>query len=246
MTTPDPADLYPDVAAIGSLAAALQKAAIEHGFELGAVAANEREPLLYARVPSTTPLRDALEVHAGHIERYWSISGWGRGIELVSGTAQELSEVAKAAREWRDGTPLRGIQRSTPFVELCRLAEAAEQGPTQTVSEQWLWMRQDAEEAPWPEYRALIEAANAEPQLRQLFPYTSHWSLRLSAIAGFRFSADVLCLEAHRGSGYVVKASWQGAVLGETTTAQEAVSLAVGHLPTDIGPAVAGTREDYR
>jgi hypothetical protein len=245
-TFPDPADLYPDVAALGSLAAALLKAATKQGFELGAVTAHERQPLLYASVPSTTPLRDALEVRAGHIERYWSINGWGQGIELVSGTAQDLSEVAKAAKEWRDKTPLRGIQRSVPFVELCRLAEAAEQSPAQTVSAQWQWMRQDAEEAPWSEYRALIEAAYAEPQLRQLFPCTSHWSLRLSAIAGFRFSADVLCLEAHRGSSYVVKASWRGAVLGETTTAQEAVSLAVSHLPTDIGPAVAGTQEDYR
>jgi hypothetical protein len=217
-----------------------------HGFELGAVEANEKQALLYARVPSTTPLRDDLEVRAGHLKRYWSIGGWGQGIELVSGSVQELSEVAKAASEWRGGTPLRGIQRSTPFVELCRLAEAAEQGPAQTVSEQWQWVRQDDEEAPWPEYRALIEAAYAEPHLRQLFPYTSHWSLRLSAIVGFRFSADVLCLEAHPGSGYVVKASWQGAVLGRTTTAQEAASLAVAHLPTGIGPAVAGTREDYR
>ncbi|MFD8826285.1 DUF6193 family natural product biosynthesis protein [Streptomyces sp. NPDC059605] len=32
-------------------------------------------------------------------------------------------------------------------------------------------------------------------------------------------------------------------VLGEAATAEEAVALAVRHLPADLGPAVAGTVE---
>ncbi|MGN9789397.1 DUF6193 family natural product biosynthesis protein [Nonomuraea sp. ZG12] len=38
----------------------------------------------------------------------------------------------------------------------------------------------------------LIEAAYAEPRLRQFFPCTGHWSLRLSTTSGFRFSPAAL------------------------------------------------------
>ncbi|WP_068924075.1 DUF6193 family natural product biosynthesis protein [Planobispora rosea] len=240
MTTfPDPADLYPDVAAKGSLAAALQEVAKEHGFVLGAAAADDTQPLLYASVPGATPLREDLGVSAGRISRYWLINGWGQGTPLISGQTWELSEVAKVAREWRNGTPLRDIQQSASFVELTYLAEAAEQGPAQLVSAQWEWVRQDAEEAPWPEYRTLVEAAYAEPRLRQLFPYVSHWLLRFSTTTGAPFSPDVVCLHVGKG-GYVVKASSYGPSLGETASPEEAVALAARHLPADIGPAVAG------
>ncbi|GGK61941.1 hypothetical protein Ppa06_60830 [Planomonospora parontospora subsp. parontospora] len=158
---------------------------------------------------------------------------------MISGQTQKLSEVAKVAREWRHGTPLRDIQRSAPFTELTYLAEAAEQGPAHLVSVQWEWVRQDAEEAPWPEYRVLVEAAYAEPRLRQLFPYVSHWLLRFSTTTGSPFSPDVVCLQVGR-DGYVVKASSYGPVLGETAGPEEAVALAARHLPTGIGPAVTG------
>jgi hypothetical protein len=42
------------------------------------------------------------------------------------------------------------------------------------------------------------------------------------------------------GRGNYVKASCRGAVLGETAPAEEAVSLGVGRLPADLGPALAG------
>jgi hypothetical protein len=138
---------------------------------------------------------------------------------------------------------LRDIQRSAPFVDLTYLAEAAERGPADVVTAQWRWLREDAEDRGWPEYRALIEAAYAEPKLRQLYPYTSHWSLRFSTTTGFRFSPDAVCLEAVYADRrrYRVRADWHdAAVLGETATAEEAVSLAVSHLPAGLGPAVAG------
>jgi hypothetical protein len=64
--------------------------------------------------------------------------------------------------------------------------------------------------------------------------------LRFSTTTGFRFSPDPVCLEASSFAGYVVKASWMGALIGEAATAEEAVALAVHHLPADLGPAVAG------
>lgn len=243
-TFPDPVDLYPDVAGVGSLAAALQAVAVQRGLSLGEVRANVEEPLRYASVASETPLRDALGVSAGHVERYWSITGWGQGIALVGGRTEDLGEVATAARAWREGVPLREIQQSVPFVVLTRRGEVAEQGPAQVVAAEWQSLREGAETADWPEYRALIDAAFAEPKLRQLYPYTSHWSLRFSTTTGFRFSPDVVCLEAFPSGKFVVKASWNGVVLAEVATADEAVSLAVRHLPADVGPAVAGAYRD--
>jgi hypothetical protein len=239
-TFPDPADLYPDVAAKGSLATALQAVAAEQGIVLGEVVTHERQPLRYARVTSATPLREELGVTAGSAERCWAITGWGQGISMIGGSTDDLADVARVAQLWREGVPLREIQRAVPFVDLPRLAEAAEQGPAQLVTAQWQWLREDAEEADWPEHRALIEAAYAEPKLRQLYAYTSHWSVRFSTTTGFPFSPDVVCVEASRNGQFVVKSSWHDAALGRTATAEEAVSLAVSHLPSDLGPATAG------
>jgi hypothetical protein len=237
---PDPAELYPEVAALGSLAAALRASAADLGLSLGEVTADEKQPLRYALVGDSGPLRDSLGVSAGHTERIWSIGAWGQGIEMVRGRTRELSEVAKAAHAWLAGAALRDIQRAAPFVELGPLAEAAEQGPAQVVTAQWETLRRDADEAGRPEHRALIEAAHAEPKLRQLYPFTSHWSLRFSTTTGIPFSPDLVCLDAARSAHFVVKTGWQGSELGVTGTAEEAVALAVGHLPENLGPAVAG------
>jgi hypothetical protein len=75
---PDPAELYPEVAAVGSLAAALQVVAAEQGLEIGQPMANEKQSLNYAAIASETPLRKALGVSAGAVERSWGIDGWGR------------------------------------------------------------------------------------------------------------------------------------------------------------------------
>jgi hypothetical protein len=241
---PDPTELYPDVAAKGSLAAALEAVAVEHGLVLGEVVPNDMQPLYNASVSSATPHRQALGVTAGAVERRWGITGWGQGIWLLGGGTQDLAEIARAAQMWREGVPLHEIQTAVPFVELPRLAEAAEQGPEHVVAEQWRYMHEEADEADWPEHRALISAAYAEPKLRQLYPYTSHWSLRFSTTTGHPSSPDVVCLEATRASQYVVKTSWRGLVLGQTDTAEEAVALAVDHLHGDLGPAAAGPYPD--
>jgi hypothetical protein len=90
----------------------------------------------------------------------------------------------------------------------------------------------------------LVDAAYAEPTLRQLYPYTSHWSLRFSTTTGFPFSPDAVCMELTPDSRFLVKTSFHGVVLGQRATAEEAVSLAVTHLPRDLGPAMDGAYDD--
>jgi hypothetical protein len=80
--------------------------------------------------------------------------------------------------------------------------------------------------------------------LRQLYPFTSHWSLRFSTSTRPGLTHDVtVCVDASHGKGYVVKARWIGRILSETTTEDEAVSLAVRHVPADLGPVTSGMAE---
>jgi hypothetical protein len=236
---PDPAQLYADVAAHESLAAALEVVAHAAGVTIDVVV-NERQPLYNAIVPSSTPLRNGLGINAGAVERVWSITGWSQGIWVISGNTGDLAEVVKAAVAWRDGAPLRDIQRAAPFVEVTRRGLAAERGPEYVVSGQWEGLLHGAEEAGWPEHQALIAAAHAEPRLRQLYPYTSHWMLRFSTTTGYPFSPDVVCLTASRDSTFEVRKNWTGPAIAEATTAEEAVLLAARLLPASVGPAIAG------
>jgi len=238
---PDPAELYPEVAAAGSLAAALQAAAVAQGLEIGHPIADEKQPLYYATIASRTPLRKPLSVHAGAVRRSWGVEGWGQGIFLVSGRSDDLAQVARAARLWAEGAALAEIVRAAPFVRLNHLSLAAEQGPEQVVAAQWQYTLEEARTHGWPEHEALVEAAHAERKFRQLYPYTSHWTLRFSTTTGYPYSPDYVALDSWPGKPYVIKANWrEGPVLGETATAEEAIRLAVRYLPSGIGPAVTG------
>ncbi|MGC4768009.1 DUF6193 family natural product biosynthesis protein [Micromonospora sp. DT44] len=236
-------DLYAEVAASGSLAAALDAVAVQHGLSLGGVHALETSsPLTSAVVPSGVAVRDDLAVIASTDERRFGIGGWGQGIQLIAGDSGDLVEVVRAAHSWRAGVPLHDIRRTVPFVALTRRGEVVEQGPAQVVAAEWQWLRQRAGETDWPNYRALIEAAYNEPRLRQLYPYTSHSVLNFSATTGYPFSPSPVSLSAH-GSRSNFRVSGRAEVLGETATATEAVTLAVAHVPADLGPAVAGKYE---
>ncbi|GAA4556645.1 DUF6193 family natural product biosynthesis protein [Planotetraspora kaengkrachanensis] len=241
-TAPDPSTLYPDVAAKGSLAAALQAVVAEQGFSFPVIV-SESDLLRLAAVPSATPHRETLIVTGWHFERRWSVGGSGKGKLLIYGETEDLNEVVRAAQAWREGVPLPEIRKAAPFVELTGRYETPDDSPAHVVASEWQYMLKDAQDSNWPEYLALIEAAHAEPKLRQLYPYTSHWSLRFSTTTAYPFSPDFVCLVASQGGTYSVRAHWGGPVLAEVATAKEAVSMAVRRLPADLGPAVAGPYE---
>ncbi|GAA1382052.1 hypothetical protein GCM10009661_59660 [Catellatospora chokoriensis] len=167
------------------------------------------------------------------------INGWGQGIWMVSGSTDDLAEVIKAAVAWRDGVPLSEIGHVAPFVKVTQRGAAAEKGPEHVVAGEWAGLLQHAETAGWPEFRALVMAAHAEPKLRQLYPYTSHWLLGFSTTTGYPFSPTMVCLAVSSESRYGAYGPGRS-VLGEAATAEEAVRIAANHLPADLGPAVAG------
>lgn len=83
----------------------------------------------------------------------------------------------------------------------------------------------------------LIAAARAEPRPAQLYPFTSHYMLRLSACMPFPCRVVAPQVEPMRDGRFRVHASRSAALIGTTDTAEEAVALVLQHLPADVGPA---------
>lgn len=121
---PDPAPLYPDVIALGSLSAAVRAAAVKQGLSIppkvfrpigrNTVSPN---PLYGLTVHSRIRRREGLRVTALWRQRRWLIEG-GHANHRIEGTAPELAEVARVAHAWHDGTNLADIHQLAPFVTL--------------------------------------------------------------------------------------------------------------------------------
>ncbi|MFI5630612.1 DUF6193 family natural product biosynthesis protein [Streptomyces sp. NPDC051664] len=236
-------DLYPDLAAAGSLAAALEQLAADLGFDLTTVP-GDWGALVSAGITSSVPGRKPLSVHIGAESRWFGVSGWSQGVELITGATPDLADVVRAGVAWGKGRSLRELRADLPFLHSSERAEAHERGPNAVVEVQWRRMRAQAVEAPdFPEFGELVEAAHAEPRLRQLYVYSSHWTLGFSSCTGHPFRDEVAIAPSSNGSLYRVMMHPHSSALGEAATAQEAVALAMSHLPTDLGPAVAGTAE---
>ncbi|MFI6950951.1 DUF6193 family natural product biosynthesis protein [Streptomyces sp. NPDC050422] len=237
-------DLYPDLAAAGSLAAALEQLAAELDADL-TVVPGDWGPLVSAGIASSVPERKPLSVHIGAESRWFGVSGWSRGVELITGATPDLADVVRAGAAWGQGRSLRELRTELSFVRSSKRAEAHERGPAAVVDLQWRTMQQQASEEPdFTGFGELVEAAHAEPRLRQLYVFSSHWTLGFSSCTGYPFRDEVAIVPSHSGSPFCVKRHpLSDDVLGEAATAEDAVALAVRHLPTGLGPAVAGTAE---
>ncbi|RKE17301.1 DUF6193 family natural product biosynthesis protein [Streptomyces sp. TLI_171] len=234
-------DLYPDLAAAGSLSALLEQTAAELGVNV-VVVPGEWGSLTSAGIASSRPERRPLSVHIGARTRWFGVSGWSQGIELVGGGTSDLAAVVRAGVAWSEGRSLRELREELPFLSSSARAEAHERGPAAVVEVQWRMMREQAAEAPdFREFAALVEAAGAEPRLRQLSVFSSHWTLGFSACTGEPSRVEVALVPSYDGSPYRVQEYLHSGVIGEAATAEEAVALAVAHLPAGLGPAVAGT-----
>ncbi|MEV4743588.1 DUF6193 family natural product biosynthesis protein [Streptomyces sp. NPDC049555] len=240
---------YPDLVAAGSLAAALALAADAQGLDLGPVLSDDADPLRTAGVTSTLPDREPCWIFIGSESRWFNINGSFQGVQLLSGSTSDLKELARAAAGWRNGARLRTIQKVAPFIEVTELAEAHERGPAEAVTVQWrlllMDLRQEAHRVSLARQTlALAEVASAEPRLRQLYPFTSHWSLHFTTCTGFPYSWDVPFVDPLRDGRYRVSGPSRGTVIGEADTAEHAIALVTDALRADCGPAVAGTIND--
>lgn len=188
--------------------------------------------------------RKPLAVYIGETSRWFSVSGWSSGIELITGATSDLEDVVRAGAAWAQDGSLAELLAGLPFLRSSARAEAHERGPAAVVELQWQTMREQAAETPdFPEFAALVEAAHAEPALRQLYVFSSHWTLGFSSCTGFPFSVQAGIAPSRAAGPYRVMKHPQPEVLAETPTAEEAVALAVSYLPSGLGPAVGGTAD---
>ncbi|MFJ4189779.1 DUF6193 family natural product biosynthesis protein [Kitasatospora sp. NPDC089509] len=238
-------DLYPEPAAAGSLTAALEATAAELGADVSLVPGTQggTEAAILAAAPDRNPLR----VFAAADRRGFGVVGWSRGgVQMITGGTTDLRDVVRAAVLWSSGRSLREMCEQVPFLEHDDFAAAAERGPAAAVECQWRGIRATAAETPgFPEYARLVEAAYAEPRLRQLFPVTSHWTLGFQACIGLSFVVEVAIEPGSNGCPYRVRPLLMRGVLGVTDSAEEAVAMAVAHLPADLGPAVVRNDDEH-
>lgn len=238
-------NLYPDLAATGGLPTALERVAADLGADLATVR-DGRDEVVQARIATTVPDRKPLFVQVFAKERGFTFSGWSRGVELIAGSTADLGDVVRVGVAWGQGRSLRELHERFPFLHHSGRAEAHERGPAAEVELQWRLLHEQAAEAPeFPGFRLLVRAAHAEPRLRQLYPFSSHWVLGFSARTGQPSKVEVVIVPAFDGRPYRVRDYLHvgDGVIGEVATAEEAVALAVAHLPADLGPAIAGTSE---
>ncbi|WP_433891781.1 DUF6193 family natural product biosynthesis protein [Streptomyces sp. CA-111067] len=226
--TPEPADFYLDVAAHGSLAAAVQSAAAEHGLSV-TLTATPSDPLRHATAESVLPHRKPLVVAASEVARRWSVMGDTTHGLIVSGVTEELSAIPAVVRAWADGAGLDEIARAAPFPLLTGRQEVPDGNTAEVNASEWQFMRQHARDAGWPEFQSLVEAAYAEPELRALFPFTEYWVLFFSSSWEEEFYPRQICLEppsdlnAHR---FTLRKTWSGPPVAQPATATEAAALA--------------------
>ncbi|MFE0626206.1 DUF6193 family natural product biosynthesis protein [Streptomyces sp. NPDC058864] len=238
----DTAELYPDVAGRGGLAAALRMAAEEGGFLLP-VTASSGDPLTGAAVGSRLAHRDALQINASEFERSWWIRGADtlQGMPLVEGCARELGQLVRAARAWHEGASLSDIRRAAPFVRLTDRFEVPDGDPALLAESEWRGLRNEARTVSVPGYRPLLEQAYTQPALRALYPFRIGWKLCFSTTARPELTVVGPRLSSYDGDDFTVSAELVGGgVLAVTATAREAVAVAVRHLPGGLGPVGSG------
>ncbi|MFJ8388877.1 DUF6193 family natural product biosynthesis protein [Streptomyces sp. NPDC094438] len=106
-------------------------------------------------------------------------------------------------------------------------------------------------EAGWHKVRAdgrvrpeLLEAAYAEPRLRQLFPWTGMGELHFSRCTEWPWAWHIPYIQPAAEGAYWVSGPLRSESVGPAATPQQAVTMVVDRLPPNCGPAFVGTREE--
>ncbi|MEY9875564.1 hypothetical protein ABH931_005068 [Streptacidiphilus sp. MAP12-33] len=230
---PDPAVLYPEVAAHGSLAAALQAEAAAEGMSLP-LAISPSDPLRHATITSVVPHRHSGYISAWRHERKWSIWGSSNDRLMVCGSTEDIRDLPRVIRGWAEGASLDEIGQAATFDLLTGRFEVPDNHPADVIASEWQSLLKDADRAEWPQYKALVEFAHAEPQLQRLYPYTSHWALGFAEQPdGLYSTPSFVSIDSPQGSGnYVIRERWNGPALHQVTTAADAIAIAVGQIPS--------------
>ena len=129
------------------------------------------------------------------------------------------------------------------------MAAARSRGPAdavethwQSLQLRWEWMRARQQirspGRPFPPIVELLETAAAEPRLRRLYPFTSHFALLFSSSISYPWIVQAGSIEPLHSGRFTVRRHNPSAVVGEVDTAEEAVALVLELLPTSCEPTI--------
>ncbi|MEU9716437.1 DUF6193 family natural product biosynthesis protein [Streptomyces sp. NPDC047976] len=141
-----------------------------------------------------------------------------------------------------------------PQPEPVDLAAAHRLGPAAAVEAKWEWMARSwkwsAEYAVvrspsrvYPRIVELVAAARAVPELRRLYPYTSHMILKFSSTTTIPYEVRLPSVEPMADGRFRVR---HGGVIGEFGSTGEALALVLARAPAGLGPAVQGESSQGR
>lgn len=241
-------EMYPDIVAAGSLSNALAKAFADLGSPL-----QPESPipfLVYARTEGGSRF---CQMYIAAHERLFIFDFWSSGVGYGKGATRSLHDAAQAIHFWIIEKPdLARMQDRFSFFTADPKGLAHEAG--RAVEYQWErlranWERQDepGSISPLP----LIDAAMQRAELRQLFPFTSLYTLHFSRSTGYPFTSDCPYarpignnrFRAYKASARALNPETTDEIIGEGD-ASEVIAMLVAHLPPDCGPAVEGTADD--
>ncbi|MGW4382284.1 DUF6193 family natural product biosynthesis protein [Kitasatospora sp. NPDC004531] len=157
------------------------------------------------------------------------------GATLAQGVAADLPGAVRAVVAWLAGADLAAVRRVAPFLVVHEWAFAHERAPLDEFELAWR-QRLGRFDVPLtgnypPGYRAMFEAAFAEPRLRRLAPVTSHFRLWFSSTPQHPYQPVGAHIDPLHDGTFEVRHR-DGAVFA-AATAEEAVALAVQGLPAD-------------
>jgi len=177
------ADLYPDVVAAGSLLDALDKAFADLGSPLQSTTVNF---IPFVRAEGNSRF---CQMYIAAQERLFLFDFWSSGVTYGKGSTSSLPDAAEAIHFWIVEQPnLVRMQERFSFFTADEQGLAHESG--RAVEYQWerlrkRWARSDEKYPDAPSPLRLIEAAMQQPELRQLFPFTSTNTLHFSRTTSY-------------------------------------------------------------
>jgi hypothetical protein len=178
------ASLYPDLIKSGGLGALLREMAAAGHIDLGDIQPDppHGDDIYAVRMTSDRgPIFIQLVLDSRRFAIHLGDAKTARG--CASGSTPDIDEATQAIEAWRHGAKLKEMAEKFPFIGYTRLDQGYEDG--NPVETQWNILLEDDD---FRDYHDLLAALHAEPEVSRLFPYFSHWVLRLTKD---RFDLDV-------------------------------------------------------
>ena len=243
-------ELYPESAAAGSLSNALDQALACVGSRLQATA--EINFIPFARAVEGSRF---CQMYIAAHERLFLVDFCAKGVNYGKGSSSSLSDAAQAIHFWIIEQPnIAQMQTRFNFFVPDEQGIAHEAG--RFVEYKWgrllkTWRLRVSPKLDAASPLPLIEAAMKQPELAQLFPFTSMNTLHFSRTTGYPFTNDCpVAVPIGNGRFRAYKPRFEGGdverkaeVIGEGTV-EEVIAMIVAHLPPNSGPAVDGTADD--